>query len=376
MVFLLRSAAASGAWVVTEVPQQAGWSYSTRVYDINDSGVACGAGNHVSASSGVAFRFDGTTVTELPYLHGSPPSGPYAVGQAINNSGVVAGWSRNAAGEERAVFWTGMSITQVPLPADADTNSMMRAYGINDAGVVVGFYRSLTTEQPAAYYYDGTTHSLISALQAVGLGLYDRQSYAEDLNSSGLICGWARDNVGTGYYNFYTYDIRTGTVTVLGKIIPTENYFSSAINDTGVVVGWGHSHTSSPIHAILHDGAFNIIDDTVIVNQQAKDITNAGRVVGHADIGSNRWCWYSDGPGSKSMHPVDLPGWTYGYFQGINADDVMVGNGRTAASGTSDRGLLVAPPPGDADHDGDLDLAAISHQVVDAGPFAASNVRR
>lgn len=344
LVILAPVSPAGAAWVVTEVPQQAGWSGDTKLYGVNDSGVACGTGDYVSGTSSLAFRFDGTTVTELPYLHPSPVTTPFGWGSAINGSGVVAGWSHNAAGTDRAVFWTGTTITEVPVPADINTSGVdpgdddMRAYGINDAGVVVGYYkRDDGTENgvPTAFYYDGTTYSLRSALVTAGL---TGRSYAEDANSSGLICGHAED--ASADYNFYTYDIGTGTVTVLGKYIAAQDYFTSAINDAGEVVGRGRSTIVSPIHALLHDGAFNIIDDTITVAQWSKDITNAGRVVGYADTSTNQWAWYSDAPGSNSMQQVDLPDWTRESFWGVNSSDVMAGYGVTTTSGTIRAGSL------------------------------------
>jgi hypothetical protein len=365
------SAPARAAWVVTEVPQQAGWTGDTYVYAINDSGVACGLGDYVTGVSSVAFRFDGTTVTELPYLHPAPATYAFAWASDINSSGVIAGRSHDAQGVDRAVLWDGDTITLIPFPADANTNSDMRAYGLNDAGVVVGYYLSTTTGMPAAFYYDGTTHSLVAALQAVGLGLNGDQSYADDVNNNGVICGDARDS--GGIYNFFTYDIATGVATNLGRIYIWEGCHASGINDAGHVIGRGRSYAGSPIHALLHDGAFNVIDDTVSVAQWAGGITNAGRVVGHADTSANKWGWYSDGPGSNSMRQVNLPGWTAVALEGVNADDVMVGYGQTAASGTDDRGLIVSPPPGDNNHDGDVDLddfSAFQACFTATGPVA------
>jgi probable HAF family extracellular repeat protein len=371
---LLASASPSTAeWVVTEVPQQAGWTGDTELYDVSDHGEACGTGNYISGVSSVAFRFDGTTVTELPYLHPAPATYAFAWASAINNNGVVAGRSHNAAGVDRAVFWTGTTITEIPLPADANTSGDMRGEGINDAGVVVGFYSSTTTGYPAAFYYDGTTHSLVAPLQAAGLT--GERSYAEDVNNNGLISGHA-ENVASDYV-FYTYDIDTGTVTVIGQLFPAVgfSYFTSGMNDLGHIVGRGRAYIGDPtIHALLHDGSWHVVDETVVPSQWARGITNAGRIVGRAGTSSSgAWAWYSDGYGLGSMIPVDLAGWSNLGFQGINSGDVMVGAGNTVASPSDDRGLMVAPPPGDAEHDGDvdfLDFSVFQNCFATTGPVA------
>jgi hypothetical protein len=344
--------AARADWDVTEVPTPPGWTGDTEAYDVNDDGLVCGIGAYVSGSSCVAFVYDGDTLTELPYL-APAATYPFAYAYAINNSGVVAGWSHNADSIDRAVCWSGGTVTQIPEPGDIKPTGDMRAYGINDAGVVVGYYVA-TDGYAAAYYYDGATHSLRSALQAAGLtGL---RSYARDVNSSGLICGHAED---AADYNFFTYDITTGIVAVLGKMYPSESCHSAALNDAGHIIGRGRSDPFSPIHALVHTGTFQIIDDTITDAQWASGIATDGRVVGSTNTGDNRWGWYSDAPGSNSMHAVSLPGWTGVSIYGINDYHVMVGHGRTAASGTDERAFVITPPAGDGNHDGNVDAADV-----------------
>jgi hypothetical protein len=347
---------AMGAWVVTEVPTLPTWSGSTQALAINDSGVICGVGNYVSGASAQAFRYDGQTLTELPPLAPAPPNYPFGYATAINRSGVVAGWSHNADGIERAVIWTGTTVTELSGPPDCAATETLRAYGINDQGVVVGYYVS-TNGFAAAFYHNGTAHSLKPALLAAGLT--GERSYAKDVNNNGLVCGEANDAYGD--YAFFTYDIGTGTVNVLGKLYNPSGtgYTTAAMNDAGHVVGRGRTVPwDTVIRALLHDGTFHVIDDTVTVAQWAKGITNGGRVVGNAGTTSTggEWAWYSDGVGPGSIVRVELPGWDREKFQGINNADVMVGYGRTVASPTDDRSFIVAPPPGDGDHDGGIGL--------------------
>lgn len=366
---LLAAGPAAAAWVVTEVPTPPTWTGDTELYDINDSGVACGIGNYVSGVSVTAFRYNGTIITELPYLHPSPATYQYACASAINSSGVIAGRAHNADGTDRAVFWTESTITEVPVPADINTCGVnpddddMRGYGINDAGVVVGYYLrddGTVNGIPTAFYYDGTTHSLLTALQAVGLG--GGRSYAEDVNNNGLICGQAEDALSD--YIFFTYDITSGIATSLGKPAPPytgTDYTTAAINDDGHIAGRGKILPWENYRALLHDGtSFLEVDDSSsrTIPEWSTGVNNNGRIVGHAGTSTTggEWAWYSNGPGTGSMIRTELPGWEKENFQGVNIHDVMVGHGCTAASPDDERAFIVAPPPGDYDHNGFVDL--------------------
>ncbi|UCG17074.1 MAG: hypothetical protein JSV19_03390 [Phycisphaerales bacterium] len=331
-------------WAVTELPTPGGVE-STQAWAVNDSGVVCGAGPDADGVQTV-FRYDGG-MTLLPHLVGT--NGAHSVARDINSSGVIVGFSYNAAGRERAVYWTGTAIAEIPLPAGVNPDRSSRVEAINDAGIMVGHYfDDAWSAKP--FYYEGQVHDLAPALAAAGLSGH---SYAKGINNNGLICGHARGAV----YRFWTYDIATGICTDLGTIDPFLACTAAAVNDAGHVVGRGMSSSTSPYHALLHDGAFQIIDATVTDTQWAWNINNAGRVIGTArPSGGPEWSWYSDGPGDGSIMPIDLPGVTELEIKGINDHNVIVGYGLTATSGEYTRAFVIAPPPGDADHDGDIDL--------------------
>lgn len=329
-------------WAVTELPTLGGTG-SMQAWAINASGVICGHGPDENEIQ-VVFRYDGG-MTVLPHLIST--NGAHSVARDINSAGVVVGFSYNAAGRERAVFWDGTTITELPTPAGVNPDRSMQAAAVNDAEIITGHYFD-NDWYAKPYYYDGTMHDLAPALAAAGLA---GRSYAKDVNNYGLICGYAQGSV----YRFWTYDIATGICTNLGTIDPTLACTAEAVNDAGHIVGRGMSAPTSPYHALLHDGTFKIVDPTVLVAQWSSDINDAGRIVGTADTGSNKWSWYSNGPGDGSIVRVDLPGVTELRIEGINDRNVMVGCGKTAASGDETRAFVIAPA-GDGDGDGDVDL--------------------
>jgi uncharacterized membrane protein len=342
---LLLCQPAGAQWVVTELPTLGGTG-SMEAWAVNGAGVVCGHGPDASGVQCV-FRYDGS-MTVLPNLDAT---NPHSAARDINSDGVIAGFSWNAAGRERAVFWIGSTITELPTPAGVDPDRSMRAEAVNDAGVIVGHYFD-NDWYAKPYYYDGAMHDLAPALAAVGL---TGRSYAKGINNDGLICGHAQ----VGVYQLWTYDIATETVTVLGTIDPILSCFAAAINDAGHIVGRGMSSPTSTHHALLHDGAFRIIDPTVAEAQWSSNINNLGRIIGTADSGSDKWSWYSNGPGEGSIVPINLPGWTEIRVEGIDGQNRIAGYGKTVASGEDTRAFVIAPA-GDSDADGDVDLPDFS----------------
>jgi probable HAF family extracellular repeat protein len=345
---LLLAAPAEADWVVTEIPKLPGWTGGMEATDINSNGVVCGNGNYVVSVSSTPFRFDGTTVTELPPL---TPADPISLARGINVHGIVCGQSHRSDGKERAVYWEDTTLHVIPYAPDCNTNSYSQALGINDSGVIVGFYWNTNGERTAFYYEDGTTHSLDATIRAAGLtGL----QIASGINNQNVICGSANDPF--SITTPWLYDIDSGILTVLSKI-GTDNCSASAINRSGELIGRGRLNFADSYHALYYDGTWHLIDATVTATQYPGDINNRGRMVGSTYIGSNnRSSWYSDGPGDGSMIPLDLPGWPTVTAMAINNDDWIVGHGETPTSGGESRAFIYAPPPGDADHDGSVGL--------------------
>ena len=339
------------SWQVIEVPMQPTWSGEIDVSDVNDVGEACGMGNYVINTSSTAFRFDVATqtVTELPHLY---PPDPITLVTAINNNGIVCGYSHNVNGDSQAVYYVGTTLNTIPYPPDANTDSDFRAYNINDNGVIVGYFWSTGGERTAFYYQGGVSYSLDAQIRAAGLtGL----QLAEGVNGLDVICGVADDTL--GITTAWTYDINSGAaaVTVIGKI-GTDDCSAVAINDSGQTIGRAKQDALDKYHAVTYDGSWHVVDPTIDEFQWGQDINNKGRMVGHSNTGSSRWVWYSDGYGDGSMVAISLDGWSQQSFNAINNRDWIAATGLTATSGSDDRGCIIRPGPGDINHDGHVNL--------------------
>ncbi|HUU83893.1 MAG TPA: DUF3466 family protein [Phycisphaerae bacterium] len=352
LAVLVLTGPAHAAWIVTEVPMQPGWAGSVECTDINSSGVVSGYAEN-AAGNKIAFRFDGTSVTELPQLSAiSPSSLPWG----INAQGVVCGNSYRDDGKERAVYWVGTTLYTVPYAPDANTSSYCWATDINDSGVIVGFYWraiSETENERIAYYYkDGTTYSLDAPLRA--LGLTDTQ-IASSVNNNNVICGSAHD--AGGVTTAYTYDIGTGVATLIGRI-GLADCTATDINKHGQTLGRGKYYSfDTYFRAVTYDGTWQFVDDAEPASQRVGGINDRGRFVVYSGGLDTRTSWYSDAPGSDSRVYITASGWTTLNVQEINNWDWITGYGRTPTSGTDERGFIIKPPPGDGDHDGDVDLA-------------------
>lgn len=357
VVTALLTAPAPAAWVVTLIPMQPGWSdpgKKVEVYDINSNGVVCGAGNYVVNVSATAFRYDGTTLTELPFLPDAFK--PWATANAINADGVACGFAYDALGRVRAVYWDDTSIYTIPYPEDANTNSEIKAYDINDSGVIVGRYsctNGVGDSKTAFYYENGSSYSLRTAIGSAGL--FGGQT-ASGINNNGIITGSADADLPGVTRSSFTYDIATGIATDIGNI----GYNSSAvdINESGQIIGSGQQTSSDKYRAVTYDDTWHLVDSAVTNTNWGRAINDNGRMVGTIYVGSNNYTsWYSDVATNGSTVSVDIPTWQSVNVQGVNNNDWMAGYGRPPGATVSElRGFILSPPPGDADHDGDIDI--------------------
>jgi hypothetical protein len=244
----------------------------------------------------------------------------------------------------------------------------MKAYDLNDAGVIVGYYYTTAGEQTPFYFQDGVAHSIDAALSAIGLST---QRIATGINNQNVICGGGDD--ATGKQNAWTYDIGTCVATLLGTV-GDDNCGAGAINQSGQTIGRG-KYTTTPYMAVTYDGTWHIVDAAETRAQWGHDINDQGRMVGTVYIGSNNYMsWYSASPGEGSMVEVSIAGWQSVNVRTINEHDRMAGYGRPPGAGVFEkRGFIIRPPVGDGDHDGDIDASDFAQMMnCLSGPKEAS----
>jgi probable HAF family extracellular repeat protein len=224
-------------------------------------------------------------------------------------------------------------------------NSM--AYGLNDAGVIVGASETPGTNAPtvAFIYRDGAMSSLDVSFGGSGSAAYD-------VNNVGQIVGHAAVSSPTGQTRAFLHD--NGTTTNLGSLGGSS--IAYAINDHGIVVGSSVLKGTADFHAFRWEsGVMQDLGTLGGPNSRAAAINTAGTIGGWAEIapGKKRAVIWRDGQ-IVDVNSLIPPGsdWVLEEVTGVGFRDALVGWGRRADGRL--RGFLLTPPM-------DIELSFSSH---------------
>jgi probable HAF family extracellular repeat protein len=245
---------------------------ATSVWGINDSGQIIG--QYLDAAGKTrGFSLDDGVYTFIDH--------PNAIGTEIykiNNSGQLTGvaWM-----DEKKTYGFvkdngSPTFANIENPV-AEILGGTAAYGINDAGQVVG--NLVSNEELKGYLYDGSTHTFVNLIDFPENA---KDSWYFDVNNSGQIAGYYTDAADkdhgfvyeAGSYKFIDYSGAT-------------NIQVAGINDAGQVVG-DFTDAAGRTHGFVYDAstdAFTSFDYPGAATTAATDINNAGQVVGfYSDV--------------------------------------------------------------------------------------------
>lgn len=218
---------------------------------------------------------------------GSLSTGPTAesVALGLNDQGQVVGWTTidgcTAQGHpcRRAFLWDDGVMTNLGLLA-GDEESVARA--INNAGFVVG------TSEDGIVFGSGTFHGFswdgsMSPLPDLGSGT----SFANDVNDSGLIVGYATDPT---VVRDRAVTWSGGSITNVGKGEGHSYNRALGVNEAGILVGFAWN-LFSPNDAILYSGIWNTIGglDGPFQNAEAFDVNDSGVACGLQAFPQGSW---------------------------------------------------------------------------------------
>jgi probable HAF family extracellular repeat protein len=248
------------------------------------------AGQAVGSSGGQAVEWSGGSVINL---------GPgYA--ESINNAGQAVGYSPGLA-LWSATEWSGGSVIHLQnLPGATES----LAYGINDAGQVVGM------SQIGIDAWYATEWSGGSVINLGGLpNTYP--NVGNSINDAGQVVGAL---TAEGGLHIYATEWSAGSVINLGL---GEAF---GINNAGQAVGVGSLNTAAEWSG---GSVINLANLPGAIGSTASDINDAGLVVGSTAIGEFQYA--TEWSGSSIIDLGALPGYTYSFAQGINDVGQAVG---------------------------------------------------
>jgi probable HAF family extracellular repeat protein len=225
---------------------------TTSVVAISNSGIMTGHETHGGMTHGFVLR-DGV-FTALPDVEGSRAVAPHR----INQRGQIAGFFWDADTHSHGFVFEDGTFRTVDVPGAGGTE----AYGINDRGVVVGFYFG----PGRGFSWDDGVFTTITLP-----GVFEIT--AEDINDSGMTVGNYVDVAAIHGYVLWAGDLQT--ISVPGSAVT----LARGVNNQGQVTG--SYDDAKGTHCFVYDsGRYVTIDVPGAVVTFCRDINDRGQVVG------------------------------------------------------------------------------------------------
>jgi probable HAF family extracellular repeat protein len=297
---------------------------------VNATAQVTGSTGPNDGSTSEVFSYSDNAMTGLGTLGGDS-----GIGNAINASGEIAGYSTNAYGTYRAFLAINGTLTDI---GDLGGGSAV-AYGINDLGQVVG----------SAVTSDGSNHPFLYSngkmIDLGTLGSPEGSSWwnsAQGVNNSGEVTGTSY----TAKSGFFAFLWSKGKMTKMGTLGGpySQGY---AINNQGQVTGIAYLKNGEA-HAFIANCATCKLKDLGAFGSTGTTwgfgINDSGVVVGQGSCGCEAGYVafvYSNGKlqDLNKLIPAGT-GWTLIEAAAINDAGQIVG---TAIRGQEEHGYLLTP---------------------------------
>jgi probable HAF family extracellular repeat protein len=266
------------------------------------------------------FLYSKGTFTDFGTLGGKT-----GIGNGINASSQVAGYSTDAAGTYRAFISSGDSLVDI---GDLGGGSAV-AYAINDAGQVVG----------SAVMKDGSNHPfLYSNGKMIDLGTLGSPkgsswwNSAEGINNSGVVVGYSYTNQSQAPFRGFIWS--KGKMKEIGTLGGSLSQ-AYAVNNLGQVTGIAYLADGSA-HAFIREVSGKMRDLGALERYGATwgfGINDAGVVVGQAQLNANVHAFVYNGKRIQDLNKLvgKRSGWTLIVANGVNNAGQIVCTGENSA---------------------------------------------
>lgn len=283
---------------------------------VNANGEVTGAAGNNNSNVSAIFLYSDGAMTSLGTLGGNS-----GIGNGINASAEVAGYSQNSSGTYRAFIASGGKLTDI---GDLGGGSAV-AYAINDVGQVVG---SAVTSEGANHpflYSNGTMIDLGTLGSPVGT---DWWNSAQGINNSGTVTGTSYDAQG----NFFGFVWHNGKMIEMGTLGGSWSQ-AYAINNKNQVTGLAYTKSGSAHAFIANCPTCKLKDLGTIAGSTSTTwgfgINDSGVVVGQSTFKATYHAFvYSNGE-MKDLNKL-IPagsGWVLIEAESINVSGQIAGMG-------------------------------------------------
>jgi probable HAF family extracellular repeat protein len=273
---------------------------------------------------GLVALASGAGATTYNFVTLDVPNGNNAVAYGINDAGQIVGsFASNDGTGVHGFLYSGGAFTQIDVPGAGSTE----AYGINNQTEIVGFYQTGSGQFGFA--------DIGGSFNQIQFG--PTYTMANGVNDSGAVVGDWNDTQGE-----HGFVLVNGNFTVLNAVAPqgssrwTRAY---GINNTGQISGTFFDGVGT--HGFLYSaGTFGQIDAPGgSGSTQVTGINDSDSVVGFWSAGATHG--FVDAAGTFS--PIDVPGTNLTVPLGINHQGIVVGffNG----SDSTMHGFVATPVP-------------------------------
>lgn len=247
------------------------------------------------------------------------PNNESAIPEGINAYSTIVGYVTLTNPQEGFIRYSNGGVSTYRAPNSSSTTIMRR----NSSGVNVGYYTPTGSSKAKGFVKSG------SGFQSVVVpGSFP--TYLNGINKYGTIVG---DYIGADNH-FHGFVLKNGQFTSINPGNGAIDVTVSDINDNGAIVGTFSNGGVDSHGFLLSGGTYHVItfpNEVGFGGTTLTDISNSGEIVGDVWTGSDSHQGFLRKT-SGAYEFISAPNARLTLADGINASNVIVGNGVTVSS--------------------------------------------